>query len=217
MSRTLETIDEPATMALTTVERVLMESVIFAGGDPELIKAKILEASSDIRYRVEPTLYRTKVLETIYPEPCEFWNEYLSPTIWPIASIDSIVVDGTTVDPANYWLDRKRRRIHRATTTGFWGCPFGWGFRTSIAMTYTGGYLLPGQPNRDLPPSLEAACLELVSSAWHARGRDPTLRGEENVGVYQFTYWTGAIGEAGELPPGVEAKIYPFRCKATVW
>ena len=217
MTRTLETIDEPTTKALTTVERVMMESAIFAGGDPQLIAAKILEASSDIAIRVAPTLYRTKVLETIFRDASCWWFEWLDPTVWPITSIDSIVVDGVEIDPVRYMIDRRRRRIHHAAPAGWFGAPYGWPFRNSIEITYTGGYLLPGQPNRDLPPSLEGACLDLVSSAWHARGRDPTLRAETNVGVYEFQYWTGSIGESGSLPPLVESKIEPYKSKEWIW
>lgn len=220
MNRTIEVIDPPLTKALTTVERVLMESAIFTGADPQLVQAKILEASSDIGLRCWPTLYRETVVETLYADLCDPCAEWINLSVWPVATITSIVVDGVEIDPAEYRLDNERRRVRRQNPvgyTGWYGWPYGWPVQGSLAVTYTGGYLLPGQPGRDLPPSLEGACIDLVSSYWHSRGRDPTLKAETNVGVYEFQYWTGPVGESGELPPSVEAKLLPFKCKDMVW
>lgn len=217
MNRTIEVIEPPLTMALTTVERIMMESAIFVGADPQLVAAKILEASSDIALRCWPTLYRETVLETIYDDYDNYWVEWLNLSVWPVASITSIAVNGVEVDPAQYRLDNERRRVRWGSSPGYYGVPFGWSCNSSIAIEYTGGYLLPGQPGRDLPPSLEGACIDLVSSYWHSRGRDPTLKAETNVGVYEFQYWTGPVGESGELPPSVEAKLLPFKCKDLVW
>ena len=217
MNRTLDVIDPPATKALTTVERVMMESIIFAGADPQLIQAKILEASSDIGLRVEPTLFNETVIESFFRDPCEYWEEWLNLSIWPVKSIASVVVDGVEIDLGQVRIDIERRRLRRWTQPGYFGVPYGWGFSTSVQIAYTGGYLLPGEVGRDLPPALEGACIDLVSSYWHSRGRDPTLRAETNTGVYEFQYWTGAQGEQGSLPAIVEQKIYPFKCKPFVW
>ncbi len=78
-------------------------------------------------------------------------------------------------------------------------------------MTYTGGYLLPGQSGRDLPAGIEGAAVELVSDFWHAKGRDPSVKSEEEPGVFRTDYWVGAVGESGELPPRVQMKLAPFR------
>lgn len=218
MNRQVEVLVPPETTALTTVERLLLESIIFAGADPDLLEAKILEASSDIALRVAPTLGSETVLETIWADYPDCWSPWLNLSVWPVSEITSVTVDGTVIDTSQYRLDSELRRLRFYTPTGgAFGWPYGWSSVQSIAIEYTGGYLLPGQMDRNLPPSLEGACIDLVSSYWHSRGRDPTLRGETNVGVYEFTYWTGAIGEAGDLPPQVEAKIYPFKCKPFIW
>ena len=78
------------------------------------------------------------------------------------------------------------------------------------------GYLLPGDPQRDLPEDLERACLETVKARWFARLRDPLVKGEQVQGIASADYWVPATG-AGDpgLPLGVIGLLQRF-CLPTV-
>lgn len=198
---------------LTTVERVILELPDATADDTSLLAAKIDDATSDIAVRVRPSLKRETLSET-------FWHEHArvlyydtrggNPLIlnrFPVASIASVTLDDTVIDASEYRLDPGTGLLHRLDASGYPSC---WWFSKAAVIVYDAGYLLPGQQNRDLPPALEAACIELVGSYWASRGRDPLLKSEENVGVSRFDYWVGAVGQSGDLPPGVMAKISPY-------
>jgi hypothetical protein len=220
----ITTVIEPAeTAALTTLERVKLELGIDNTDGDEILIVKIAEASSDIAVRCAPTLRRETVTQTFYPDR---WSECVSALRlrnYPVAAIidrtveeiiemvptdvliPGVIVDGVGLDAAEYRFVPENGLLYRAN--------FPWAFCQSVAVTYRGGYLLPGQANRNLPASIEAACVELVSGYWHSRGRDPLVKSETNFGVAEFQYWVGAVGEAGDLPPGVMQKISPYLIK----
>lgn len=212
------TVVTPAeTSNLTTLERVKLELSIYDGASDELLLAKIAEASSDIAVRCGPMLRRETVTETFYTDHYRECAPALILTRRPVAAIidrtvddeliAGVIVDGVGLAAGEYRVKGENGLLYRSTALGF---RYGWEFCQSIAVTYSAGYMLPGQAGRDLPASLEAACVELVSSYWASRGRDPTLKAEENVGVARFEYWIGSVGEAGDLPPGVMQKIQPY-------
>ena len=119
-------------------------------------------------------------------------------------------MDDVLVDPAEYRHADQSGLIYRIDSSGL---PLPWHITKSAVVIYDSGYLLPEEENSNLPPALEGAAIELVSSYWTARGRDPALKGEEVPGVYRADYWVGTVGATGDLPPGVMAKIAPFvRC-----
>ena len=92
---------------------------------------------------------------------------------WPVVSIVSVTIDGAeTLDTAHYRFDPEIGVVYRLTESGY---PRRWWCRKSIAIEYVAGYLLPADDGRDLPASLEAACIDLVASYWASRGRDPAL------------------------------------------
>ena len=96
--------------------------------------------------------------------------------------------------------------------SGAAGSLIGWTFSKSAEIVYVGGYTMPGEVAQPtLPPALQAACVELVSSYWFARGRDSLVRQETVDGAGSTTYWIGAVGESGSLPPSVESKIAPYK------
>lgn len=214
-------IEEAETTSLTTLERVKLELGINDNASDEILAIKIAEASSDIAVRCAPTLRRETITQTFYPDG---WGSECALALrlreYPVAAIidrtveeiidevptdveiKGVVVDGVGLDAAEYRVVPENGLLYR--TMGRWG------WCQSIAVTYQGGYLLPGQAGRNLPPSIESACVELVSGYWAARGRDPTLKARETIDVARFEYWVGSVGEAGDLPPGVMAKIDPY-------
>jgi hypothetical protein len=211
--------------ALTTLERVKAELEISGNDSDDLLQSKINEASSDIEARCRP-FRRETVTETFWPaRPSRYgshgfhngWNplghgiECLSLLRRPVANIASITVDDTAVVSTDYRIDADSGLLFRLD--GGYGSA--WWISKTAVVAYSGGYLLPGEANRNLPPSLESAAVDLVGSYWMSRGRDPKLRAETSFGVASFEYWVGAVGDVGDLPPGVMAKIAPFR-KMTV-
>jgi len=193
--------------ALSTLDRVKLELRITGSDDDALLEAKLGEASSDIALRCAPSLRRETLTEIFYPDRGPICLDKLLLSRWPVASIATVTLDDEVVDGDEYRVDGERGLLYRLSTTGY---PSQWSFSKSLAIDYAAGYLLPGEDGRDLPPSLEAAAIDLVSSYWASRGRDPLLRREENVGVSRFDYWVGAVGASGNLPPGVMSKIEMF-------
>jgi hypothetical protein len=126
------------------------------------------------------------------------------------ARIASVVVDGQTLDSSLYRLDAETGLLYALDPSGS-GYPFSWLFLKSIVVTYSGGYVLPSETNRTLPKGIEGACVYLVQCYWFWKDRDPTLRSEEAPGVMRYDYWVGAVGEEGEMPPGVVARLAPWR------
>ncbi|MPZ41306.1 MAG: hypothetical protein GEU95_25320 [Rhizobiales bacterium] len=192
--------------ALTTVERVKQELSISGTASDTLLGLKIDEASSDIGAHLRRRLPRESIAET-------FWGwgesrEFFALDHYPVASIASVVVDDVEVPPAQYRLDRDAGLLYRLDASGY---PCRWWWCKSVIVSYVGGFLLPGQDDRDLPPALEAGAIALVQSFWLSRGRDPLVKEEEVPGVMRVGYWVGAVGEAGELPPQVVSLISPFR------
>lgn len=195
----------PTVTRLTTLQRVKEELAITDGASDAILGAKIDEATSDIEAHLARTLSRATVTQTLWNVG---YSEYILLRRFPVASIVSVTVDDIAVDSDEYRLDGDAGILYRLDSSGY---PCAWLSCKSIVAVYTGGYLLPGEMNRNLPPALESAAVELVASYWSSRGRDPTVKSEEVPGLGRVDYWVGAVGEAGELPPSVVAKISPFR------
>jgi hypothetical protein len=216
----------PATVtSLTTLARVKSELNISDRTSDALLSSKIAEASSDIQATLGYTLPAEDVAETFwhqhrhqlgyaYGSGYGYGNlggettEILFLRRTPVVSIASVTLDGDLVDPTEYRLDDKAGLLWRLDASGF---PCTWIFCQSIVIAYRGGFVLPGQAGRTLEPAIEAATVSLVSSFWHSRGRDPTVKSVDIPGVRRTEYWVGSIGEAGELPPDVLMKLAPFR------
>lgn len=190
--------------ALTTLVRVKSELGITATTYDTLLTSKISEASSDIEGHCG-RIFRKETLTQ------HFWGQSsrvgaLVLGRYPVVSVSSVTVDGEVLDEDDYRLD-SAGLLYRLSD----GTDVGWSIGKSAEVVFVAGYVMPAEANPDLPPALEAACVDLVSSYWSSRGRDPNVREEDIPGVLRKVYWVGAIGQAGELPPSVEAKIAPFR------
>lgn len=208
--RSIVTVASPASdTALTTLARVKLELGIPTGttSSDEILQNKIDEASDDIEAALGFRLVRETAVETFWHEQYDGAPEKLVLDRTPVASIASVVVDGGAIDASTYRVDPNTGELFALCN----GYPSVWVFCRSVVVTYGGGYILPPASNRTLPKGIEGACVALVSSFWAARGRDPTLRSEEIPDLISATYWVGAVGEDGELPPDIVAKLAPFR------
>jgi hypothetical protein len=77
-------------------------------------------------------------------------------------------------------------------------------------ITYRAGFVLPDQPNSNLPPDLEDAALELVRILWLGRDRDPHLKALEIPEVERREFWIGPQG-ARSLPSEIAQRVEPYR------
>lgn len=196
----------PERTALTTVGRVKSELDIEGEASDELLAVKIAEASSDIEAHIARILCSAGLTET-------FWGgsgcaEYLILARAPVTAVASVTVDDVAVDSSEVRLDADAGLLYRLDSSGY---PCAWTWCKSVVIVFTAGFELPGADNPTLPASLESAAVDLVSSFWQSRGRDPLVKSEDIPGLGSVEYWVGSVGEAGELPPGVAAKISPYR------
>lgn len=201
--RSILNITTPATVFnLTTLARVKAELSITDSASDTLLNWKIREASSDINARAWADPLET-LTETFWNVGCE---EYLILRRRPNVTITSVTVDD--VATTDYRLDAETGQLYCLDASGY---PIAWVSCKSIIVVYAAGYTMPGQTGANLEPALEAAAIELLQSYWSSRGRDPLIRSEDVPGLGAVTYWVGAVGDSGELPPSVESRIAPFR------
>jgi hypothetical protein len=207
--RTMLSVTTPAKITrLTTRERVKLELNISDNASDQILNYKIEEASGDIEAALGFRVPRENVVETFWHEAVDQSRDALLLNRYPVSSIASIVVDDQTIDSSLYRLDAATGQLYALNGSGY---PFVWYFSKAIVATYAGGYLLPSQPGRDLPAGIEGACVELLKCYWFWRDRDPTVKSEEAPGIMRYDYWVGSVGEAGELPPGIVARLAPYR------
>lgn len=193
---------------LTTLARVKAELGIADGSKDSILTSKIDEASSDIGAYLGYSVKRETVSERFWQAPQTELPEYLILDRTPVATITSVTVDDVAVDSDEYRLDPDTGQLYRLDASAY---PSTWEIQKSAVIVYVGGYLLPGETNRNLPYAIEAAAVDLVQSFWFAKGRDSLIKSEEIPGVMRQDFWVGAVGQSGELPPSVQSKLAPFR------
>ncbi len=207
--RSIVTVTAAATdNALTTLTRVKSELSITVSTYDTILQQKIDEASNDIEASLGFRVSKETVSETFWHEQYDSQPDRIFLNRTPITLLSSITMDGLTVDSSLYRVDYNTGEVFALDASGY---PWRWYFQKSIVAAYAGGYILPAESNSTLPKGIEGACIDLVSSFWASRGRDPQVKSEEIPGVIRTDYWVGAVGEAGELPPQVVMKLAPFR------
>lgn len=121
-----------------------------------------------------------------------------------VRSVVSVAENGNVLDPSSYEVDAASGLIHRMNggVRAYWTAP-------AIVITYTAGWKLPGDPDRDLPADIEDACLSLVRSAWFARARDPNLAMDLTEGVGQAQYWKRSVSGMA-IDDALSAALTPY-------
>lgn len=124
-------------------------------------------------------------------------NERLVLSRYPVAAIESVVEDGTTLDSDQYELDADSgilTRLHGGRAC--W-----WPISTTI-VTYQAGFDLPD----DSPGALQQATMRLVTAWRAAAARDPALRSSavEGIGTNSYQVTT-------DMLPEIAGLIAPFR------
>jgi hypothetical protein len=199
---------------LTTLDRVKAELNITGANRARdtLLQEKIDEASDDLRSALGFRVAQESVIETFWFEQGDYPPEFLLLDRTPEVTIDSITIDDVVYEgdaiAAISRLDDKTGQLYALCD----GYPSRWLFCKSIIIAYTGGYVMPSEGDDcTLPTGIQGACVDLVSSYWAAKGRDPTLKSYEVPGVISKAFWVGAVGEDGELPPSVVTKFARYR------
>lgn len=202
MGGSLSILTPAASQALATLADVKAELGIADAASDDYLVAAIATASDDIARacRRRGTGFGRAVVEET------FWQGFGRPDrLWlglDIAvAIQSVTEDGTALAPADWRLQPGGSLLRLRA-----GGPSCWSGRT-VVVTYAAGYDLPG----DAPPALRRACVELVARSWHARGRDPLLRGEasEDVGSRQYQIAAATPMTAG-LPDDIAGRLSAF-------
>jgi hypothetical protein len=123
---------------------------------------------------------------------------------YPVASITSVTIDGEAITADQYEIDRHKGLIYRLCSGRRQPWPCG-----RVVITYAGGYVLPGETDRNLPARIEQATIELARSLWYRRRRDPLLRSVEIPGVISEDYTIA--DNAAEMPPAVVGLLEGLR------
>ena len=193
-------IAKPNATALTTPAAV----VLFMGeGDPTAPRlAALIDVASDAvvgacqgrvfgRQQVEETFHATG------ERPDQWrsggwrsgnWNTAraaLALSFAPIVSIESLIEDDTMLDPTQFEFDAPSGLLYRLTGEGDDRrlC-----FGHEVIVSYTAGWLLPGEEDRDFPSRYETATILTVVNLLRGAGRDPTLRSVTTEGVGSYAY-----------------------------
>lgn len=210
--------------ALTTLAAVKRELKIDKRGDDAWLLAQIDSASATIcKYLgIEQaddgtrTLGRETIVETIDRRSRQTWSAGLAGAVPPGRDADTIVVlarrpvvaiasiteNGTAVDAADYLLAAAPGVVRRLSSA----LPAAWP-RALIGVTYTAGWLLPGDEGSNLPADIEEAAIITVKAAWFGRTRDPAVKSENIQGVRQVDYFFGVPGQDGPLPDDALKKL----------
>ena len=150
------------------------------------------EASAMIASYTGRVLQRQEVTQT--------WRDVCVQRImvrrWPVADIVSVVVDGETLDPAEYEHDGQF--IYRLTDDR----RMAW-YGSKIAIRYRGGY-------DPIPADLQRACLDLCVNLHATRGRDLTLRSVNIPDVETISFRDEGNG-GGVMPAQVVSTLGMYR------
>jgi hypothetical protein len=142
----------------------------------------------------------------------------------PIKEIDSIELDGVVIDSTRY-------RIHNAKAGLIWlddGVVDTVTRRNDLSfssyanngnklyqVTYTAGWILPGNAGRNLPYDIENAGLEYIKLLANSPS-NPNIKSESLDGVYDVTYQDQANGDniGTSLPKSIADMLNPYKAVA---
>lgn len=195
MSRSTTIITPPTQTALTTAEAVKAELGSQPASALMRLPGLLEQASSLIVGYIGREIARATVKDSFYGH--HFRRASLVLSRLPVVTVTSVTAEGAAQDMSTIDLDAHAGVLHAHGRT--------------IEVTYTGGYLLPGQVGRDLPYSIERACIDTVLALWHRSGRgDPMIRSESVDGIGSTQYLDPASGSAAAMPPTATAALDPF-------
>jgi hypothetical protein len=120
---------------------------------------------------------------------------------WPIITVTSVTEDDVLlVENTDYLVDSTNGQLTRINEDGF---PIAWP-KVSLVIVYSAGYATT-------PADVEDAIIRMVTQRYVAKGRDRSVRSEEEPGVYSVSYWVATGAEAGNLTPDVADVLDNYR------
>jgi hypothetical protein len=186
---------------LTTVAAVRAETGVTAEQlDDSGVEALIDVASGLVAEYCNRVFARETVRET-------FLGPVASPIILmrvPVVAVDGVRVAGADLAATDFRLDGGAGMVFRLSGHSVIGWRPG-----AIEITYTAGFVLPGESGRNLPMMVERATVLIASAIYSARQRDVLVKSESVDGVSRTDYWMPGQGSA--LPhPEAEGLLKPF-------
>lgn len=186
---------------LTTVPAIKAELEIADAADDAYLAALADQASDAIAGWCN----RAFAVETVTEyQTLRFPRPAILLARWPLIDVTGATRSGEALEIAGTEVDDIEGGVYRLDAEGGridW--PSG-----DLVVTYSAGYVLPGQPGRNLPFDIERAALTLIKANWHARSRDPRVRSETIDGAGATDYFAGT---SSQLPPEVESLLTPYR------
>lgn len=202
-------------VALTTLAALKAELGITGSSSDSRLTSLITQVSAAIETYLDRRLER-RTLTQIFMQP----ERLVQLDAWPVVGTPTVVNTGTTLTTDDYVLDAAAGTI-AAPDYGCAGLAYGVGYGSpcgyrsfwyNLSVSYTGGYVLPGNVGADLPGDIERACLDLAVRYHHVGGRDPALRSETVPGVIEQS-WSAvdSIATIGGVPVDVAKSLFPYR------
>jgi len=196
------TVLTPATATrLTTVATVRARYGITGGDAADAVIEGLIDTASQMAVEFcGRTFGREFVKQTnLICRPCSTILLERSP-----ATLTEVRESGEVLPSDSYYLDPDRNVLARLTGDVI----ISWGGLVEI--TYSAGWVLPGQEGANLPATIEHAVLLLVGGMWSAQQRDPLVKSESVDGVSRTDYWVPGAGS--RLPdPTAESLLQPYR------
>ena len=215
MNRSSRVVAPATAAALTTLATAKAELGIETAESDAYLSRRIAAASAAIAAQCGRTFGRETVEDTFSIDPWGRDPAFLAtprrqvePLLLSrpfVAALHGVTVGGEARPLEQTWLDAPAGLLFRRDAGGglvHW-------VQLPVVVTYTSGWVLPGDPATDLPATVEDVCLDLIVESWHARGRDPAIRDEQTEGVGRIRY---ADAPAGERPLDPRLAPYVLRC-----
>lgn len=195
----------PATnRKLTTVTAVKIELEISGNQYDAFLSDLIDQASSIIEQYCDRTFAREKYKETLPG----FGTKFLSLSKTPICHIESVKLGEELI--TDYKIYNANAGILYRERGWGWTVDFGWNItyfpipgseKFIYEVIYEAGYILPGEPQRNLPFAIERACIEIVKQYFIQRSKDPSIE-SESLGDYQVSHTLGLTPLVKEILTG---------------
>ena len=189
-----------AALRLGNVDSTLIESIIDAVSGECVRFANLARSASG----TVPTFGQEALRATWLGTEIDRGSVLIVPWRTPIATVDSVVEDGTTVALNTDFRLVGGGMLERIADDA----PVSWS-SAKIVVSWTAGWSLPVE----VPAELEGQVIEQVKMKYLATDRDPALRSENTPDVWSGSYAVAggdSIGESGLLK-SLEAALSPFK------
>lgn len=142
-----------------------------------------------------PTL-REEAVRDVFRGVCEADSLMLSRR--PVASVTSIVVDGVTLDAAEFEVDAWSAMARRLSgdSLSTWSA-------SKITIDYVAGF-------STVPADLKLAAANLAAFYWSQQDRDPLVKSSSLPGVLDESYWIGDSTKGAGMPQEVLTRLVPY-------